>query len=103
MCQYATVFSSYYGDKRYDFPITPERLAKSPPWLEEQPNPPLPARSALATALGYLGTLFPDAGRWKPAAITLVPVRDRWCIRLSSTNCDGADAPSVFLRLSGSW
>jgi hypothetical protein len=78
MCQYATVFSSYYGNKRYDFPITPERLAKSPPWLEEQPNPPLPARSALATAVGYLGTLFPDAGRWKPAAITLVPVRDRW-------------------------
>jgi hypothetical protein len=29
MCQYAAVFSSYYGDKRYDFPITPESLAKS--------------------------------------------------------------------------
>ena len=45
MCaQYTTVFISYNGDKRYDFPITPERLAKSPPWLEEQPNRPLPAR-----------------------------------------------------------
>ena len=24
ICRYAAVFSSYYGDKGYDFPITPE-------------------------------------------------------------------------------
>jgi len=42
------VFSSYYGDKRYDFRITPEQLAKTPAWLQDQPNPPLSARRALA-------------------------------------------------------
>ena len=85
MCQYAAVFSSYYGNKRYDFPITPERLAKSPPWLEDQPNPPLSARSAQATAVGYLRKLFPDAGQWKPGTIALIPVLDRWVYSIEFT------------------
>jgi hypothetical protein len=54
-----TVFISYNGDKRYDFPITPERLAKSPRgWRSNRIVRFLPE--------GYLGTVFPDAGRWKP-------------------------------------
>ena len=36
MCQYSAVFSSYHGDKRFDFRITPEQLAKTPAWLGNQ-------------------------------------------------------------------
>ena len=85
MCQYSAVFSSYHNDKRYDFRITPEQLAKTPAWLEDQPNPPLPARRALAIAVAYLGNLFVDADEWRRSAIALVPVGDRWVYSIEFT------------------
>jgi len=85
MCQYAAVFSSYHGNKRYDFPITREQLAKTPAWLEDQPNPPLPPRRAVIVAFAYLGTLFADAGEWRLGTIALIPVRDRWVYSIEFT------------------
>jgi hypothetical protein len=78
VCQYSAEFSSYHGGMRYDFRITPERLAKTPAWLEDEPNPPLPARRAQAIAVAYLGRLFANAADWGRGTIALVGVRDRW-------------------------
>ena len=85
LCQYAAVFSSYHGNKRYDFRITREQLAKSPAWLEDQPNPPLPPRRAVIVAFAHLGTLFADAGEWRRGTIALIPVGDRWVYSIEFT------------------
>jgi hypothetical protein len=102
VCQYTAAFSSYHGDKVYDFRITPGQLAMTPAWLEDEPNPPLPARRAQVIAVAYLGELLPmptnggaNQYRWS-----------QWvtdgCIRLSLPNLQ-EDAPTVRIRLSGSW
>lgn len=85
MCQYSAEFSSYRGDIRYDFRITPEQLANTPAWTEDQLNPPLPARQAQAIAVAYLGKLFADGERWRRGAIALVPVNDRWVYTIEFT------------------
>ena len=85
MCQDSAVFSSYYGERRYDFHIKREQLAKTPAWLEDQPNPPLPPRRAVVIAVAYLGTLFPNAEEWKRGIIALVPVGDRWVYSIEFT------------------
>lgn len=62
MCESTSaVFYSYHDGKRYDFSVTPELLANSPRWLEDQLDPPLPVRQAIAAAGAYLAKLFPDA------------------------------------------
>jgi hypothetical protein len=50
LCQYSAQFSSYVAGKRYDFNITPSLLAGTPAWHEDQPDPPFPARRAMAKA-----------------------------------------------------
>jgi hypothetical protein len=64
-CQYAAEFNSYYSGKRYDFRITREQLLSSRPWLDSEPDPPLPARSAKDIAAAYLNQLFKNASDWK--------------------------------------
>ena len=85
MCQYSAEFSSCRGDIRYDFRITLEQLANTPAWLEDQSNPPLPARQAQTIAVGYLGKLFADGEQWRCGAIALVPVNDRWVYTIEFT------------------
>jgi hypothetical protein len=76
--QTQATFSSYHGGKRYDFEVTAEQLAKCPAWLDDQENPPLPARRALAIATNYLSTLFSDAEKWRMHGFSLVPVGEKW-------------------------
>jgi hypothetical protein len=85
MCQYSAEFSSYRGDMRYDFRITPEQLANTPAWLEDQPNPPLSPRRAREIAVVSLETLFADGAQWRRSAIALVPVNDRWVYTIEFT------------------
>lgn len=78
LCQYTAEFSSYRGDKRYDFRITHGQLARTPEWSEGQPDPPLPARRAQSIAAAYLRELFADADEWRHGSIALVPLNERW-------------------------
>lgn len=103
VCQYSAEFSNYRGGMRYDFRITLEQLAKTPAWLEDQPNPPLPARRAQAIALAHLRQLFVDSSKWTLNSIALVPVRDRWVYVIEFIEPPRRDAQTVLLRLSESW
>ena len=85
MPQQVAEFSSYYSSNRYDFRLTHEQLLKTPPWLEEEPNPPLSPRTAQSAALSYLRTLFDDTDAWRLEAIKLVPLSERWVYVVSFT------------------
>ena len=79
LCQWdSAVFSSYHSGKRYDFSITAEQLAKTPPWAEGEPNPPLSPGRAKEIARDYLSTLFEDASEWHLSEVALRPVAQRW-------------------------
>jgi hypothetical protein len=85
VCQYSAEFSSYYSGNRYDFRLTQEQLSSTPAWLEDEPNPPLSARTAKTTALTYLRTLFDDASTWGIKEIKLVRLTERWVYVVSFT------------------
>ena len=85
LCQYSAEFSSYYSGNRYDFRLTQEQLSNTPAWLEDEPNPPLSARTAKSAALTYLGTLFDNASTWRVNEIKLVPLTERWVYVVSFT------------------
>jgi len=42
--QSPATFFSYHDGKRLEFAVTTEQLANSPAWVDEQDDPPLPAR-----------------------------------------------------------
>ena len=84
-CQYSAEFSSYFSGNSYDFRPTHEQLANSPAWLEDEPNPPLPPRTAKNAALTYLRTLFDNASTWRVNEIKLVPLVERWVYVVSFT------------------
>ncbi len=46
MSQQVAEFSSYYSGNRYEFRLTHKQLLKTPAWLDDEPNPPLSARTA---------------------------------------------------------
>lgn len=71
-------FFSYHDGKRFEFEVTSEQLANSPPWVEGQDNPPLPPRRAFEVASAYLRKLMPDAEKWQRRELRLVPVREKW-------------------------
>lgn len=85
LSQYSAEFSSYYSGNRYDFRLTREQLATTPARLEDEPNPPLSARTAKNAALTYLKTLFDNASTWKVNEIKLVPLTERWVYVVSFT------------------
>src|ERR1700722_6931975 len=85
LCQSEAEFSSYYSGKRYDFRLTHEQLVNTPKWLEDEPNPPLSARTAKNTALIYIRTLFDNASVWRVNEIKLVPLSERWVYVVSFT------------------
>src|SRR5215831_3659446 len=75
----AAVFSSYHAEKRYDFRVSRDEIARAPKWTDDQPNPPLPARRADAIATDYMRELFPDdVDQWRRGKIVLVPVAGNW-------------------------
>src|ERR1700746_1000696 len=82
-CQYAAEFNSYHSGKRYDFRITRQQLLSSPPWLDGEPDPPLPARNAEDTAAAYLSQLFKNASDWNVSEIALSRVAERWVYLVS--------------------
>jgi hypothetical protein len=65
MSQQAAEFSSYYSGNRYDFRLTHKQLLNTPAWLEDEPNPPLSARTAQGAVLSYLRILFDNASAWR--------------------------------------
>ena len=83
--QQAAEFSSYYSGNRYDFRLTHKQLLNTPAWLEDEPNPPLPPRTAQTAALNHLRTLFDDASAWRLEEIKLVPLSERWVYVVSFT------------------
>jgi len=85
MSQEAAKFSSYYSGNRYDFRLTHKQLLNTPPWLEDEPNPPLSPRTAQSAALNYLRTLFDNASSWRLVEIKLVPLSERWVYVVSLT------------------
>jgi len=108
LCQSETEFSSYYSGKRYDFRLTHGQLVNTPTWLEDEPNPPLSARTAKNAALIYMRTLFDNASAWRVNEIKLVPLSERWVYVVSFTpplprNCqDCLTAPfSVVVTMDG--
>lgn len=107
MSQQIAEFSSYYSGNRYDFRLTHKQLLNTPAWLDDEPNPPLSARTAQSAALSYLRTLFDDATEWRLEEIKLVPLVERWVYVVSFTppprNCqDCMTTPfSIIVTMDG--
>ena len=97
---YAAKFSGFHDGKQFEFIVTSEHLDKSPEWLSEQENPPLPARRALAIAADYLPHLVTNAEKWKSREVRLYPVRNKWVYVVSfSEQKEGLQAGFVIVVL----
>ena len=79
------MISSYHNDKLYRFGLTQGQIAETPKWKEDQPNPPLAPRRAMAVARTYLTKLLPQSGEWPIDKLTLQQVgdRDHWAYLVS--------------------
>ena len=68
------------GGKPFEFVLSASRLAKTPSWPDNQENPPLSPRKALAAARKYLARLVADAAKWQIEQLTLrsVGTPDKW-------------------------
>ena len=74
----ATTFTSEFDGKIFCSQITQEQI-HTPMWSETEPNPPLPARQAVALAQDCLNGLVPEPDRWKLDEVILHPFGNgRW-------------------------
>jgi hypothetical protein len=78
LCQFSAEFDSYRDGKRYAFRLTAADFQKSPIWSDDEPNPPLSARTARSIGTEYLKTLFTVANEWRFQEIALHPVSEHW-------------------------
>ena len=78
VCQVVAKFHAEHAGVHYTTYLTVDRLASTPEWRDEDPNPPLDVRQAMTAASAGLKQLFDNADEWKLDLVTLKPMRDRW-------------------------